>query len=232
MKGIRGGRQNGSYRGSHEVSNIRDQYFLEGLKDGNTLNEFIRNNLNNPVFKEFGRSKETNQNDIKVMWFDRSIQEQKGTLHETSIEEAAETIRQNISDNVLTGWFRDANSDYKPSLITQMARNAGTYNAALNVAYYNYVQDNQVTGKTSLPFDTWLRTPMTLYRGDRGQTKVGNDIFNSYSTDRKIAEKFGSNITEIKIRPIDTWGSYQTTGEYEYLVPVQKWKDRNRIIGK
>jgi hypothetical protein len=40
--------------------------------------------------------------------------------------------------------------------------------------------------------------------------------------DRRIAEGFAGkngNIEEILIRPIDTWGAYQTTGEAEILVP-------------
>ena len=67
-------------------------------------------------------------------------------------------------------------------------------------------------------------TPITMYRGEYGQKQVASDIFSAYTPDRKIAEKFGDKITEIKIRPIDTWGSYQTIAEQEFLVPRHKIK--------
>ena len=83
-----------------------------------------------------------------------------------------------------------------------------------------------------------------MYRGDRGQKTVDGDIFLSFTTDKKVAAGFTisdsggghanvkddysnidkSRITTIKIRPIDTYGSYQTTGEQEYLVPIRRVK--------
>ena len=66
-----------------------------------------------------------------------------------------------------------------------------------------------------------------MYRGEVGTTDVP-DVFVSYTPDPKVASKFGNytngTVHRIKIRPIDTWGSYQTNGEYEFLVPKDRYK--------
>jgi HK97 family phage prohead protease len=61
-----------------------------------------------------------------------------------------------------------------------------------------------------------------MYRGEHGQQTVKGDVFKSYTTDKTVAESFGDDIHEINVKPIDTLGSYQTTGENEYLVPIIK----------
>ena len=57
------------------------------------------------------------------------------------------------------------------------------------------------------------------------QNSYKKDLFSAFSPSKKVAEKFatGENakIEEIQVRPIDTWGSYQTTTEEEYLVPAK-----------
>ncbi|MBO5908788.1 MAG: hypothetical protein J6Q67_03275, partial [Clostridia bacterium] len=57
-----------------------------------------------------------------------------------------------------------------------------------------------------------------------GQQTTKKDVFKAYSSDKKIAQTFGTDISEIKVNPLDTLGSYQTTGENEFLVPVDKIK--------
>lgn len=52
---------------------------------------------------------------------------------------------------------------------------------------------------------------------------IDNDVFVSYSFDKRIAEKFasekrGSDVKTLKIKMKDTLGSLQTTGEAEVMV--------------
>lgn len=144
---------------------------------------------------------------------------------EVSKEEAIQTVRENVPQNVLDGWFRDANSKYKEQLETLILENKEVRNAGLNIAYAN-AKD----GGTQQDFKTFINTEQTMYRGDRGQSAIDADVFMSYTPDRKVAQSFGKNITEKKVRPIDTYGSYQTTAEYEYLLPVVKPRAEDREL--
>ena len=74
-----------------------------------------------------------------------------------------------------------------------------------------------------------------MYRGTSGQQNVRSDVFSAWTPDRRVAENFaygrGSGIgsqhggepkiSSMMIRPIDTWGSLQPTGEQEFMVPVR-----------
>lgn len=228
-KGGRVGRQQGGKVG--RTGGDRDNDFLDSLKDANNVNDFIRANMSNPEFKAFGRRSDVTMDDIGVLWADKRVREESRTLHEIPIEEAVRTLNDNIERSTLDGWFRNADSGYKPKLVESMARNPGVYNAAMNIAYYNYSYASKSEGRSVVPFKQWLTTPQRMYRGDHGQRTVQGDWFSSYSTDRKIAQKFGSNMTERVVRPIDTWGSYMTTAEQEYLVPMRKWKNRHGTTG-
>ena len=160
---------------------------------------------------------------VKEAYYDtRQLTEQKAA-QELTQEQAVNIARDSIPQNVSDGWFREANSDYKPKLVQSIMQNPGTMNAGWNIAYQNYVQ-SLPSGSKPVSFEKWLNTPQTFYRGTNGQQTVKSDVFSAYTPNRKIAEKFGSNITTIKIKPIDTWGSYQTTGEQEILVPAKKLK--------
>ena len=94
-------------------------------------------------------------------------------------------------------------------------RKDDVWNAGMNVAWQNYVE---TTGK-NISLEEFMSTPIKMYRGTRGQTEIKSDVWVSFSLDKKIAESFGDQIEEITIRPMDTWGSYQTTAEGEILVP-------------
>ena len=193
---------------------------LQSVTDNLDYNEWIRENLKNPEFMRFGREAR-DMDTVKQLWREKRAQAEAADFHETTIEEAIKTTRDAIPDQTHAGWFRNADSSIKPKLMDFILQEHGVLNAGMNIAYYNYVSDMKMQDKPALSFKKWLRTPQTLYRGDRGQKRVAGDVFASYTPDKRIAEKFGDNITQIRVRPIDTWGGYQTTGEQEFLVPIK-----------
>ena len=140
------------------------------------------------------------------------------TVQEMSLDKAKDVLWDAIPDNVASGWLREANSAYKPRLVDCVIATPESRAAALNVMYENY-KFFHGEGKS---FEEFLTTPVKMYRGGQGQKHVAEDVFSSYSLDRKIAEKFaGKNGTvyEAEIRPIDTWGSLRDNGEAEIMVP-------------
>lgn len=186
------------------------------LNDSTNFNEFIRSNMSNPEFKKFGQ--ENSMDDVRQLWYEKRASVELENVHEMDIGDAVDQVRDAIPSNVSAGWFRNADSDYKPKLMDAVMSNPGTLNAGMNIAYNNYKNSTN----NPQPFDKWVRTPQTMYRGSTGQSTVGNDIFMSYTPDKSVANKFGGNTLTIRVRPIDTWGSYQTTAEQEFLIPVRR----------
>ena len=215
---------------------------LNSVTDNLDFKAWIKENLNNPEFKEFGKN--NGMEAVKELWREKRIQAELKNIHEVSIEDAVEQVRDNVSASTMSGWFRSANSEYKPKLVDSILANPGTLNAGLNIAYNNYKNDMGDQGKTPLSFNKWLTTPQEVYRGTRGQKTIVSDVFTSYTPDKKVAAGFTlsdsggghnlvkpdfsnidkSKISTVKIRPIDTLGSYQTTGELEILIPSRKLK--------
>lgn len=193
---------------------------LKTVTDAPDYRSFFNANKGNPDFMQFGR--EYGSGAARDLWLAKRAETEKKDLHEISKEDAINTIRAAIPDNARDGWFRQANSDYKPTVAEGLLSTKGGLNAAYNIAYNNYKAET----KNPLPFKKWLTTPQTMYRGDRGQQAVQSDLFTSYTPSKKVAQSFGSNITTKKIRPIDTWGSAQTTGEQEFLIPTPKTKKK------
>ena len=220
---------------------------LSQVTDNLDFRAWIKENLSNPEFKQFG--KENHMDAVKDLWYEKRAQEELKNLHEMDIEDAIDQVRGSIPNQTLHNWFIEANSDVKPHLVDYIMSNPGTLNAGLNIAYQNYKNDLElkaIKGSTEKPmsFDKWVNTPQTVYRGDRGQGAIKSDIFMSFTPDKRIAAGFTlsdsgmaaskvksdfsnidmSKITTIKIKPKDTWGSYFTTGEQEFLVPIKKVK--------
>ena len=191
------------------------------LKDNTDFNQFIKDNIGNDEFKQFGRN--NGMGAVRELWYQKRIDSELKNVHQISKEDAVDMVRDSISSNVLDGWFRSADSNYKPKLMESILSNNGTLNAGLNIAYNNYLDSNP---SKVLSFDRWLKTPQTMYRGEYGQKLVKGDVFTSFTLDKNIAQGFGSNITVKRIRPIDTLGSFQTTGEQEFLVPIKLNKRR------
>ncbi|MBQ9160864.1 MAG: hypothetical protein IJ122_06035 [Methanobrevibacter sp.] len=133
-------------------------------------------------------------------------------------------IENTIPKNAWLGWFRNANSDYKPIIVNKILENKELRNAGLNLAYQNYKNLND----NPLSFNDFLNTEMKMYRGHRGQKTVESDWFDSYTPKREFAEQFGNEIKTISIKPKDTLGSYTTNAESEYLI-LTKLKQENSI---
>lgn len=216
--------------------------------------EWSRENSKNPEFVAYYKA--NRDVDLHDIWRQKLEQEARKDLHQIPIEDALDALRDNIRGSVLSGWFRSGDSDYKPELVDSVLTNKGVLNAAMNVAYHNYLQDfghyNVVTNKFQLndesrqplSFNKWLTTPQEMYRGTTGQKTIASDIFSSYTPDKLVAARFTkdntgqasvkkdlsdvdlSRISTIKVRPIDTYGSYQTTGELEYLIPSRWFKKK------
>ena len=211
---------------------------LGELKDADDLHEFIRENISNEKFKQFG--KDNSMEAVQQLWYESKRQQEIKDLKEVKIEDAIQTVRDNIKASHLSGWFRNGDSGYKPRIAEEMLNNKGTLNAALNIAYHNYKGDLEIqnikNSKNDKPksFQEWLMTPQTVYRGTSGQKLIADDVFTSFTPSKKIAEDFahgrnsaaGSShggepkVESRVIRPIDTWGNLQTNGELEFLIPL------------
>lgn len=199
---------------------------LNGLTDNTDFNAWIKENLKNPDFKQFG--KEHGMDEVQALWREKRTAEELKKVHEMSQEDAVDMIRDGMSAQTMHNWFIEANSDVKPKLVDSMLSQPGMLNASLNVAYSNYKADLEIKGIREhkeykpMSFNKWLNTSQTMYRGEHGQEHVKSDIFLSFSPDKNIAKKFGGKITTIKIKPIDTWGDLYTTAEQEFMVPASK----------
>lgn len=235
---------NGKSKNSIEDFDIKS---LGELKDADDLHDFISENIDNPKFKQFG--KDNSIEAVQQLWYENKRQQEIKNLKEVKIEDAIQTVRDNIKASHISGWFRNGDSGYKPRIIEQMLNNKGTLNAALNIAYHNYKGqleiENIKNDRKDKPksFQEWLVTPQTVYRGTSGQKLVKDDIFTSFTPSKKVAEDFahgrnsaaGSShggepkVESRVIRPIDTWGNLQTNGELEFMIPLtikEKSKER------
>lgn len=195
-------------RSSGGGGKFADAYSLQSFLQANKGNEDLRT-----VLKSGGMEA------VRDEWITGRMRQEQSSIHQLSEADAVDTIRNTVPQNALDGWFVKYDSEYKPAIADAVLGTPGAYNAALNIAYYN-------SGAT-MPFDKWLRTPQTMYRGEHGQTRLKSDVFSSYTPDKNVAQGFaGKNGTvgSIKIRPIDTLGNMQTTAEFEFLVPRKQEK--------
>ena len=167
---------------------------------------------NMPTLKENGIRSDVA---AREEWIKKRMQAQQHSFYGVSKEDAIKTISESVPDQTMRSWFVSADSDAKPKIVEAIMRKDDAWNAGMNVAWQNYVE---TTGK-NVSLEEFMSTPIKMYRGTRGQSEVKSDVWVSFSFDKKIAQSFGDQIEEITIRPMDTWGSYQTTAEGEILVP-------------
>lgn len=169
--------------------------------------------------KETGVKRPDFQSTVYHEWYGSKTENvTPDTVQEMSLDKAKDVLWDAIPDNVASGWLREANSAYKPRLVDCVIATPESRAAALNVMYENY-KFFHGEGKS---FEEFLTTPVKMYRGGQGQKHVAEDVFSSYTLDRKIAEKFAGKsgtVYEASIRPIDTWGSLRDNGEAEIMVP-------------
>lgn len=196
-----------------EMSPINSDYAYE---DGDTEDDFTHKNIKKlkPIYDEYGIEACHDE------WYKFRMADSTKDIHQISKDEADEVMYDNVRQSIYDGWFRAADSSYKPQLTDAVVKNPEMRNAALNLAYENYRNNTD----NPLPFEEFLVTPIKMYRGEKGQKHVEDDIFDAYTFDKKMASHFaGSNgtVTETSIRPIDTYGSMRAVGEAEIWVPRQ-----------
>jgi len=130
-----------------------------------------------------------------------------------NMQDAVAKLREQ-PDSVMDGWFRNGDENYKPRIVRMLSKDPELLSASQHVMF----EQAKLTGETELSKGEFLNTEMTLYRGG----KVGTPGFDSYTTDRAVAEKFSSQsgepVTEISIKPKETYGMFTTTGEQEVLI--------------
>ena len=178
---------------------------------------------------------------VKDEFFKTRLAASTKDLKEIPREEADRILYDNIKQSTVQAWFREYNHEAKDSLIWQMTRSPEVRNATLNVLYDNYKGECRINGDKPLPFDEFLVTPLTVYRGGTGKEYKTAGIFSSYTLNKKVAESFtGSEVGqgasrdpngvvyEAEIRPIDTYGSIFHNGEAEVLVPRMIAPNGNR----
>lgn len=191
---------------------------LKALANDQSWEQF-RQNMNNremiAVMKENGIK---SPKALRDYWVNEKYNSfTKDDAKEITKEEAIEVVKNNIDQNTLNGWFVNADSEYKERIETAVLDNKELRNAGLNIAYHNYKESGN-----DISFDEFINKEQKMYRGERGQETLKSDVFKSYTPDKNVALKFGNDISEISVKPIDTLGSFQTTGEYEYLIPTNK----------
>ncbi len=182
--------------------------------DGDSEDEWIQKNVRKlmPVYKKGGSDA------VDSEWRKFRMARVTKAVHEISKTDADAIVADHVSQSVYDGWFRGADSGYKPKLVDAMLSSPEMRTAGLSLAYENYRNCTD----SPLSFEKFLTTPITMYRGGHGQRHTKDDVFSAYTFDRKTAEHFagkGGKITEAKIRPIDTYGSMRAVGESEIWVP-------------
>ena len=143
------------------------------------------------------------------------------TPRQMSRAEAVDVIKREIPDNASNGWFRKADISYKRTLTEAVEGSQEARDAALNILHR---QAEDLAGR-KIPWDEFLDTELTLYRGGKLSATDARNTFQSFSLDRRMAQKFadkvGGKIYEIKLKPSQTFGSMQTIAEAEVLVPTK-----------
>ena len=218
-KNSRGGKRNGIKSTLIDIIDMRGKTWSEIEYELKNNRQIIKRLVKekgirgfDPIKEDWERQNAMKPSDFKAMSMDETIK-----VYQT----------QDISDNVLSGWFRNADSSYKPAIQEKVVSNHKLRNVAMNIAWHNYNSEMKNQGKKEVSFDTFLNKPVKLYRGTQGQKLIDSDVFSSYSFDKKIAEKFAGKygkVNSITVKMKDTYGSLKATAESEVMVPTKKIK--------
>lgn len=134
--------------------------------------------------------------------------------------EAIEIFEREIPDNAHNGWFRKEDITYKRAISEKLEESQDARDAALNLLH-RQVEDS--LGR-EVPFDEFLQTEYTFYRGGSLSGKDARNTFQSFSLDIDEALKFADkdgDLWEIRLKPSETFGSGQTIAEAEVMVPTE-----------
>ncbi len=143
----------------------------------------------------------------------------KQKITQMSIDEAKDTILENIPKSVAEGWFIKSDSNYKKKIVKLIVENDNLRSASLSLAYETY---KELVNK-NIGFNDFLNKELDLYRGDpEGKKFIEADStsFISYTPFEDMAKKFGKVITKKTIKPKETLGVLRQVGEFEFLVPT------------
>lgn len=143
----------------------------------------------------------------------------KQKITQMSLDEAKDTILENIPKSVAEGWFIKADSSYKKKIVQLIVENDNLRSASLSLAYETY---KELINK-NIGFNDFLNKELDLYRGDpEGKKFIEADStsFISYTPFEDMAKKFGKVITKKTIKPKETLGVLRQVGEFEFLVPT------------
>ena len=143
----------------------------------------------------------------------------KQKITQMSLDEAKDTILENIPKSVAEGWFIKADSSYKKKIVQLIVENDNLRSASLSLAYETY---KELVNK-NIGFNDFLNKKLDLYRGDsEGKKFIEADrtSFISYTPFEDMAKKFGKVITKKTIKPKETLGVLRQVGEFEFLVPT------------
>ena len=184
------------------------------------VGQFIRDNA-----KDMKAAGITNPKAATQLWKDANYD--KGLkLVEMSLEDACDVIRTKLPRNISSGWFREADSEYKSKIENLAITDDDLRNAALNIAWNNY---KNFSGK-NISLRDFAYSNIPVYRGKNSEKYVTGDDVLSFTFDKNVAEKFGKHVLETMIKPIQTIGAYQTTGESEIFVRRNQLEDRPEYI--
>ena len=198
---------------SSEMKPNREDYDYES---GDDRDDWVHKNVKKlQALYDEGGSKA-----IDDEWYKFRMADSTKDIHQMSKDEADEVVYDcpYLTQSLYDGWFRNADSSYKPKLTDAIVSSPEMRSAAMSLAYENY--RNNIDEPMS--FRRFLTTPIKVYRGERGQKHIEDDVFDAYTFDRKMAEHFsGPNgtIIETEVRPIDTFGSMRAVGEAEIWIP-------------
>jgi hypothetical protein len=133
-----------------------------------------------------------------------------------SKEDAVRAIVDGVREGDREGWFRSGDKNYKPRIVAAIEASSDVRNAALNL-FHRYVTESG----QDVAFNEFLDTPVTLYRA--GEV-AADEAFASFTYDRSMAERHaertGTPVQSITVRPRDTYGMMQTIAEGEVMVPT------------
>ena len=191
----------------------------------NGFMDFVHKNVEKtrPIYDEEGME------GVEDEFFKVRLNDCTKDFKEISDEEIDRILDENVDDRIATLWLRNYEHEVKPKLVYELTQNSDVHNAALNIMFENYKTSKQGEEKP-LSFQEFLTTPIKMYRGGSGKEYKKAGAFSSYTFDKDVAERFKNGPTgheapregviyEGLIRPIDTYGSLNTSGEAEIFVP-------------
>lgn len=163
-----------------------------------------------------------NPKEFEDLWKEARKQFYTFTPKELTKDEAVDILRDKMPENVLEGWFRKGDSTYKSKIEELALSDDDIRNAALNIMWDNYKHSS---GK-DIGFDEFLHSDIPMYRGKNSEKYTDGDETLAFTFDKSVAEKFGKYVLETFVKPIETLGAYQTTGESEALVYRKQLEDK------